>query len=70
MSATGYEETDLSYHVADDDEEQEGEENGEGGEEEDVRDMREDAFREQSASPPRNDEDNVVDLTVVSQHLQ
>ena len=59
MSATGYEETDLSYHVADDDEEQEREENGEGGEEEDVRDMREDAFREQSASPPRNDEDNV-----------
>ena len=63
MSATGYEETDLSYHVPDD-EEHEREENGEGEDEEedDIRDLREDGIRdlrEQSASPPRNDEDNV-----------
>ena len=43
MSATGYEERDLSYHVPDD-EEHEKEENGEGEneEEDDVRDLRED----------------------------
>merc|ERR1719458_1659747 len=65
MSATGYEETDISYHVADDDEEQE-EENGEGEEEEeedDIRDLREDGIkdiiREQSASPPRDTENNL-----------
>ena len=63
MSATGYEETDLSYHVPDDEEHERGE-NGEGDdeEEEDIRDLREDGIRdtrEQSASPPRDDEDNV-----------
>jgi len=70
MSATGYEETDLSYHVPDD-EEHEREENGEGEEEDedDIRDLREDSFRdireggirdtrERSASPPRDEEDN------------
>ena len=63
MSATGYEETDLSYHVPDDEEHERGE-NGEGDEEEeeDIRGLREDGIRdmrEQSASPPRDDEDNV-----------
>ena len=63
MSATGYEETDLSYHVPDD-EEHEREENGEGEDEEedDIRDPREDGIkdiREQSASPPRYDENNL-----------
>jgi len=64
MSATGYEETDLSYHVPDDEEEHEREENGEGEDEDDIRDLREDGFRdsrdtrERSASPPRDEEDN------------
>ena len=63
MSATGYEETDLSYHVPED-EEHEREENGEGEDEEedDIRDLREDGIRdirEQSASPPRDDENNL-----------
>ena len=63
MSATGYEETDLSYHVPDD-EEHEREENGEGEyeEEDEMRDHMEDGIkdvREQSASPPRDDENNL-----------
>ena len=65
MSATGYEETDLSYHVPDDEEHERGE-NGEGEEEEeedDIRDLREDGIkdiiREQSASPPRDTENNL-----------
>ena len=63
MSATGYEETDLSYHVPDDEEHERGE-NGEGEEEEedDIRDPREDGIkdiREQSASPPRDNENNL-----------
>jgi len=61
MSATGYEETDLSYHVPDDEEEHEREENGEGEDEDDIRDLREGGIRgtrEQSASPPRDEEDN------------
>ena len=63
MSATGYEETDLSYHVPDDEEHERGENGGGEEEEEDIRDLREDGIkdiiREQSASPPRDTENNL-----------
>ena len=57
MSATGYEETDLSYHVPDD-EDYEREENGEEEDEESVRKPTESdarAFREESMRDLRED---------------